>query len=65
MCARSPTNQGAILRALQKIVNREKSMVMTYFDDVVTAIGTIDNHMKKLLQAEFKSLREAEFKTRV
>ena len=40
MCNASATFQRAIARALQRIVNREGSMVMAYIDDIVIATET-------------------------
>ena len=64
MCNASATFQRAIARALQKIVNREGSMVMAYIDDIVIATGTIEDHMDRLREV-FLCLREAGFKMRV
>ena len=35
-------------RALQKIVDREGSMVMAYIDDIVIATETVEDHMVRL-----------------
>ena len=64
MCNASSTFQRAIARALQKIVNREVSMVMAYSDDIVIATETIDDHMVRSREV-FEYLREAGFKIRV
>ena len=48
MCNASATFQRAIARALQKIVNREGSMVMAYIDDIVIATETVEDHMVRL-----------------
>ena len=64
MCNASATFQRAIARALQRIVNREGSMVMAYIDDIVIATETIEDHMDRLREV-FQCLREAGFKMRV
>ena len=64
MCNASATFQRAIARALQRIVNREGSMVMAYIDDIVIATETIGDHMDRLREV-FQCLREAGFKMRV
>ena len=64
MCNALPTFQRAIARALQKIVNRERSMVMTYIDDIVIATETIHDHMERQREV-FQCLREACLKMRV
>ena len=64
MCNASATFQRAIARALQKIVNREGSMVMAYIDDIVIATETVEDHMARLREV-FECLREAGFKMRV
>ena len=64
MCNASASFQRAIARALQRIVNREGSMVMAYIDDIVIATETIEDHMDRLREV-FQCLREAGFKMRV
>ena len=64
MCNASATFQRAIARALQRIVNREGSMVMAYIDDIVVATETLEDHMDRLRQV-FQCVREASFKMRV
>ena len=64
MCNASATFQRAIAGALQRIVNREGSMVMAYIDDIVIATETIEDHMDRLREV-FQCLREAGFKMRV
>ena len=64
MCNASATFQRAIARALQRIVNREGSMVMAYIDDIVIPTETIEDHMDRLREV-FQCLREAGFKMRV
>ena len=64
ICNASATFQRAIARALQKIVNREGSMVMAYIDDIVIATETVEDHMVRLREV-FECLREAGFKMRV
>ena len=60
LCNASATFQRAIARALQRIVNREGSMVMAYIDDIVIATETIDDHMDRLREV-FLCLRDARF----
>ena len=60
----SATFQRTIARALQKIVNREGSMVIAYIDDTVIATETVEDHMVRLREV-FECLREAGFKMRV
>ena len=64
LCNASATFQRAIARALRKIVNRKGSMVMAYFDDIVIATETVEDHMARLREV-FECLREAGFKMRV
>ena len=64
MCNASATFQRAIARAVQKIVNREGSMVMAYIDDIVIATETVEDHMVHLREV-FECPREASFKMRV
>ena len=64
MCNASGTIQRAKARALQKIVNRERSMVMAYIADNVSATGTIKDHMERLCEVLY-CLREAGFRMRV
>ena len=64
MCNASATFQLAIARALQKIVNREGSLVMAYIDDIVIATETVEDHMVRLREV-FECLREADFKISV
>ena len=64
MCIASAVFQRTIARALQKIVNREGSMVMAYIDDIVSATETIEDHTVRLHEV-FECLREAGFKMRV
>ena len=64
MCNASATFQRAIARALRKVVNRERSMVMAYVDDIVIATETVEDHMLRLREV-FECLREAGFKVRV
>ena len=64
MCNASATFQRAIARAVQKIVNREVSMVMAYIDDIVIATETIEDHKKRLREV-FQCLHEAVFNMRV
>ena len=64
MCNASATFQRAIARALQKIVNREGSIVMAYIDDIVIATETVEDHMVRLREV-FECLREVGFKMRV
>ena len=64
LCNASVTFQRAIARALQKIFNRECSMVMAYMDDIVIATETIEDHMERFKEV-FEFLREAGFKMRV
>ena len=64
MCNASATFQRAKARALQKVVNREGSMVMAYIDDIVIATETVEDHMVRLREV-FECLREAGFKMRV
>ena len=64
MCNASATFQRAISRALQKIVNREGSMVMAYIDDIIVATETVEDHMVGLREV-FEGLRETGFKMRV
>ena len=56
MCNASATFQRAIARGLQKIVNREGSMVMAYIDDIVIAAETIEDHMERIREV-FQCLR--------
>ena len=60
LCNASATFQRAIARALQRIVNREGSLVMAYIDDIVIATETIDDHMDRLREV-FLCLRDARF----
>ena len=55
ICNASATFQRAIARALQKIVNRERSMV------IVIATETVEDHMVRLREA-FECIRVAGFK---
>ena len=64
MCNASATFQRALARALQKIVNREGSMVMAYIDDIVIGTETVEDHMERLRRV-FQCLRGAGFKMRV
>ena len=64
MCNSSATFQRAISRALQKLVNREGSMVMAYIDDILIATETKKDHIVRLCEV-FECLREAGFKMRV
>ena len=64
MCNASATFQRGIVRALQKIVNREGSIVMAYIDDIFIATEMIEDHMERLPEV-FQCLREAGFKMRV
>ena len=64
MCIASAVFQRTIARALQKIVNREGSMVMANIDDIVIATETIEDHTVRLHEV-FECLREAGFKMRV
>ena len=64
MCNASATFQRAIARALQRIVNREGSMVMAYIDDIVIATETLEDHIDRLREV-FQCLPEAGFKMRV
>ena len=64
LCNASATFQRAIALALQKIFNREGSMVMAYMDDIVIATETIEDHMERFKEV-FEILREAGFKMRV
>ena len=58
LCNASATFQRAIARALQKIVNRKGSMVMTYIDDIVIATETVEDHMARLREVfEFHQAR--------
>ena len=57
MCNASATFQRAIARALRKIVNREGSMVMAYFDDIVIATETVEDHMVRLREVFKMSAR--------
>ena len=64
LCNASATFQRTIARALQKIVNREGSMVMAYIDDIVNATETVEDHIVQLREV-FECLREAGVKMRV
>ena len=64
MCNASATFQRVIVRALQKTVNREGSMVMAYIDDIVIATETVEEHVERLREV-FQCSREAGFKLRV
>ena len=64
MSKASATIQHAIARALQRIVNREGSMVIDYIDDIVIATEALEDHMDKLREV-FQCLRVAGFKMRV
>ena len=64
MCNDSATFQPVIARALQKIVNREESMVMAYLGVIVIATETVEDYMVRLREV-FEGLREAGFKMRV
>ena len=64
MCNASTTFKRAIARALQRIFNREGSMVMAYIDDIVIATETLEDHMDRLCEV-FQCLCEAGFKMRV
>ena len=64
MSKASATIQHAIARALQRIVNREGSMVIDYIDDIVIATEALEDHMDKLREV-FQRLRVAGFKMRV
>ena len=44
----SATFERSIAHALQKVVNREGSMVMANIDDIVIAIETVEDHMVRL-----------------
>ena len=64
MCNASATFQRALERALQRMVNREGSMVMAYIDDIVISTERVENHMVRLREV-FECLREAGFKMHV
>ena len=64
MCNASATFQRATARALQRILNREGSMVMAHIDDIVIATETFEDHMDRLREV-FQCLREVGFKMSV
>ena len=59
----SATFQRSITRALQKIQQRHGSVVMAYFDDIVIATETIEDHIVRIKEV-FECLRKACFKMR-
>ena len=63
LCNASATFQRSITRALQKIQQRNGSVVMAYIDDIVIATETIEDHLERIREV-FECLREAGFKMR-
>ena len=63
LCNASATFQRSITRALQKIQQRDGSVVMAYIDDIVIATETVEDHIARIKEV-FECLREAAFKMR-